>query len=1092
MKTAFVTLLGTSAVMGIDVLPDGGSLNVVYTNGDTGAIAGQEASVATQATRIEPGGDVAGGDVATIACVKDNSDVDRTLFGGDTRPTEVERASGTGFRGKHRLECTVSGATLVGAAHSTKFYVDTEGACPDREFGLTTTQAEVANDGTVQFTPTAVTDTCNAGRKASEADLTDATISMTLKGEIKSQYAGFKQANADGKTMSALADANSPSEQTFYVGMRLPTADYMEVSGCPGEGDLCLGAMSYEYKDSSGATFHTASGVGFKFPETDYKWSVANIARADANPAPSLASGLHNANNFYTLSASGSSDLLLSDSVDCKVEGKTVPVTHFTATNIETPANIVAACNAAASAQLTVTCADPAANSAVTPANANAQVAYDSSVNHEHSQDFTTSTDYVPPEWATPSTLNDLDPFNRVPVSSAELLAGFKDVQISKPSHDNLKASSVVSGGDLVGETDSAWTVRVAHGLSVGDAATSTANIVISTSRYAGCVADGFTVNDDPLGKNTLIVLFQGEATYNAPTITSETQRRHNKWAVTDPVGSPALSFPSGVRGRWCDNGHDTLIGCAAEGVARSGQTHMTIIGASGCEGLEEGAIAQAIQFNVGGTAINGKSLLPCPAQAHVTLDAVTLDYDIDFVVNADLGVDLDISGLASDSGHSMASHSKNAIAFLDNEDSCGANGAVGTPAQNCDLDAANDYASYTLLQDDLATCGNHLIEQVTFTDVRDGSTQVKFCQSKQLSVGIALQTGSVSATFTSAQVGGVEAVFNVRALEFEACANGGYRQKMVLGYTQFGGSGISPSISLTEGGTFGFPDTGNAGELAFQTGTCLDVCGADGIPGAETTTFTLSWSDDSIADSSTQYSITTHILDAPCAESQEIGSDNALVSNMALKIAGASEQGDCSSALSVIAVADDGDYGQLSVGQHACFGFSGSAPSGATLTVTGVSLTDEYGEAYSVAGDLAVDATGYDLEGNLLLDARMANRAFALTVDWQEEYSRRRLRTVYKLGAKSPHADSSFTVLPAHISVLDASTDSNDTADAPAEEEKTEHSASDILIYAGFGMGGIVFLVWAGEKTGIIGGMRKSEGQAYAPVGRFASVTKY
>merc|ERR1711981_1299136 len=147
----------------------------------------------------------------------------------------------------------------------------------------------------------------------------------------------------------------------------------------------------------------------------------------------------------------------------------------------------------------------------------------------------------------------------------------------------------------------------------------------------------------------------------------------------------------------------------------------------------------------------------------------------------------------------------------------------------------------------------------------------------------------------------------------------------------------------------------GDVGTLAYAS-SCYDIC-ADGLgvfADAETTSFQLDWAGGAgNIDSSMQYSVSTQILDSPCAESQEIA-DGMLGTTMEINVGAGADVNACVSGM---------DASNVTVGQTACFEFrqpDGDAAASNTLEVTGVSLTDQFGAAYAVAGALAVGGGGY------------------------------------------------------------------------------------------------------------------------------------
>ena len=119
MKTAFLTLLGTSAVMGSQVLDDGISLNIYTTDRQQpiGKLVGVAGGVPTL---LNTAADAPlNNDDVSVECVTHDSSTTRLDTTGRPAPAD--------FRGDHVLQCTLDGANLVDTPTDPRVHVETEG-----------------------------------------------------------------------------------------------------------------------------------------------------------------------------------------------------------------------------------------------------------------------------------------------------------------------------------------------------------------------------------------------------------------------------------------------------------------------------------------------------------------------------------------------------------------------------------------------------------------------------------------------------------------------------------------------------------------------------------------------------------------------------------------------------------------------------------------------------------------------------------------------------------------------------------------------------------------------------------------------------
>jgi hypothetical protein len=1088
MKTAFLTLLGTSAVMGSQVLDDGQSLNI-YTSDRQQPIGKLKGVAGDVPTLLDADGAPLNNPDVSVSCETHDSSTTRLVTSGRPAPAD--------FRGKHVLQCTLGGANLVDTPTDPRVLVETEGSCAARTFPLKDTASTVQADGKFDFQPLAPVDACSDGRLKSEAQPTQ--VKVTMKGDVKNKYDNYKTA-AD---MVHTYDLSNLAAHTFNIGIQNPRAAYLEVEGCQDDA-LCIGGASYEFLDSSGGRVHIASqnsSVGFTFEGTDYKYTKPGIQVSELNPY--LEKGDRLSSAVFELIQDGNRTLTLDENIDCVFAAglqsgvsRLIPLSDLFP--LTTTQNILDACTARMVSTVEITCPDkmvpnlgPFQYDKADDEFRSAPSGYDTN----QAQDHAVSNDDV----STESTVVTV----AKPVDRANLV-------LNDPS--GVVVLSVADAGDN-------WLVEMSHGIGFGgDGSDVEKTITVSGSYFDRCNEAAaiplsydvaITFKSIPVWKTPVLQVASRD-----PASGFSVRQRFMKWEITNDGEVQGAAFEKPAGAFWCADGNDDINTCH-DGARNNNELYLYLQGTTGCEGLPRDAIARRIEFTVLNADVFGSSALPCPPpQNAVTLDAIHLDWDVEFTVD---GTNTDI---VLSTGHLMTGHDiKSKQAFLGASNACSADGHVTDPTNtDCELviDGGDNNAVYTDRSTSFETCGNFLINHVEFEDNRQDDSSVtgagsveEFCNIKQLSIGILAQSATKTARFTAIQTGGVEADLKLTKFAWESCGNGEHRQVMDFSYDQRGTSNAAPSVTERQDDLFKLINTDVSSGIQFGT-VCKNICDG-GVTDYDTeivTGITLTWSATATSVfSQTTYTISTHMTDNPCDDNID-ADDSSLLTPFDLRVE--KRDGACAAELAnTNEITED-----LRQGDVVCIQFVGTKANDGIdreLKITDVKLQDDHSppNIYGLdSGDLTVGADkGYDLHATKEIANDMVEKTFTLTVSYEESYGfvRRRLRSDYKLGNKLHDADASFTVLPSHITVQDSVEESApdaapDAADAAEGTAVTDADPSWIQVTTLALVAVLVLAVLyrmikrasgdAMERQQVMS--RVMGAKAYTPVGRFTSTIQY
>ena len=1027
MKTAFVTLLGTSAAMASEIyIEDGDQFTLRVMLDNTGSATTETVSMSAGNLPTVPAESG-----LTITCTKDGRST--TELGGIAGDASSSRPDLTTFRGNFVQSCQISkaGSTVQvippnGAAGGDTVLVSDAGSCAEISYTAPTPKTIDSRTFT-GFDHGGVVDACLPGRRNTDPDTTAMKVNVEFTvGALDSRLAGY----VTGSQVVRHEDVDGEGSETYDLGINKPAENYF-IGAC----ENCFGAVKVEYMIGEDIV-HIEKGAGFAL--TDQLTTVNNMERTASNPTPTVFE-LALAEDLYEIEVAASTQdvNLLTGSINCGSSNYQIPA-YIAGTDRETR------CRQVLPTAHAVSCDNAGVNGAGS---------------------ITVDGQTFGYTWNT-SILNQ---FAAAPTAPAD-------------------ATQYVSFADFGKKVELTWSdgksAIVSNSLSLASQGDESGSVAFGIETRANCdlsvvgVNYGYTISS--------------VADYAAgPTIQQGVSQQYRKYQVSAQadIKHPLV--------RWCASGGDTPD-CGDYGAVRgAGEDHIQI-NSNMCDGAGANDIGDQLTFidNTYATTYL-PSKVRCAAVTEVDVGAVFLDYRVSFGLNAfdNAGAGQNFITVDGMAASSLQGAQRTEGYYFSKQAECQADGTVGTGIAGCkNLDAANSPViidTYNEIRDTFGTCGANNImfvnHHITFTMDNDG-TVLKFCNSKRLSYSVQEQSGVLSVSIAAEQRVGSSAHVELNNMRWEQCS-GGYEQMMLLDFSTDDAKALADSdVDVTTNSHLHLDADGTnlaAGRIMFRS-SCVDVCAdPDQMDAAAQTDFSIA-----LSDSNPTYTVSSQLLGNPCGASRTVDG----IPDMVLKVA---NEATCSGN------APNTSALQVEQGNHACFYLdledSNADVAGRALTAAWA-LQDSAGAALALNGQTG---SGWSLGNSILIpdDDSMSGETLTLHVDFVQSRLNdpsnggyRRLRAVYKLGAKDAgDADASFTVLPSHISVLDAAEDA--PADAPAKATPAEDArTADIVTYVSGSIIGVAALVWLVQQAAksMGGSARKLEQAGYAPVSRFTSATKY
>lgn len=400
------------------------------------------------------------------------------------------------------------------------------------------------------------------------------------------------------------------------------------------------------------------------------------------------------------------------------------------------------------------------------------------------------------------------------------------------------------------------------------------------------------------------------------------------------------------------------------------------------------------------------------------------------------------------------------ATAYIGSSDDCLVDGRLSTPehtiASECRANTTKGNASYgKFFQEQLdaagmvqlfKTCGDTLMSSpslflnqqftIDYTDSADGSN-ARYCNSKQLTIGVEEMTGQVTAAMTVQQeAGGAFALTaTLGTVVMKKCNVGGelIGHQIEVNVDIEAPSFVTMAHYVHDGSSIVYveDDVKNDTSIVWRT-ACVQVCGAGAsVPG--------SWQTDQTLRSNVNLTDTTdvdavavvevvetsvRVLGSPCESSDTIEAGSVSLSMHK----GKSTDATCVSNNTDLVSPDDSICGILKIDAD----FADSR-----LRITSHELTRLRGDEEEVhvpTGKTALNSVfhtnetsvlhgnGTEVKGDFVTDTNDAGATFRLIVNYEQDNTveRRRLRSTFLFGAGDTEVQASIRVLPASVEITD------------------------------------------------------------------------
>ena len=914
----------------------------------------------------------------SISCA-DNRLRSTTNLVNNTRPAV------SSFVGVHYLVCALTPTGTAVDVNDTAIVILPSGGGPDGNTvlvkttgtctGLTyqevirTDLPEIAADGSFTYALTAPTSDCPNGELKTTEVPTGATVTFTT-GELKPELANFAVAGTK-KNEHAWGSGETAygTTVTFNIGMNNPKANYY--TAC----DKCFGAMKIVW-----STGHTQRAAGFTVPTANHNIPVTRITLSQPTTAQSellvfrtaLAAELYNIDPVYvdTYTTARSLDLL-DGTIKCDDNGGTTTIPAYEGYSVATARD---ACRAELAHEVTVTC--PTGQTRGTNDYVQGTVTVEGTDMTYHWNVLI--LDQYDGKVATTYVKNITVPFSRY--GHSEYVTWADDTSAVVTNNFNLSS-----------QTEYVSTER-------------TVNLLTRPA----CAIDATAVS------NVYQVRFTPEFTYaEAPTIGMGTYQRNQKYNVSNMLDGASI-----VGADFCLSGDDTYTDCSSltktstTGFVRMPDFH-------GCRGMDtEGKVGGLVQVT---HPTSGYKYLPspvtCVAAATVRIADINLNWKIDYVASA-----FDASNKINRDGgvSTLSGYTGVPAVVMAPSDLCTPEGTATTSAT---VDCNNWILDKTFaqLQDQFTDCGvgttMFVTQSVVFTNDVDSADVLTFCSTKQLSYSEGVQNGVVVAAFTMAARVGYDASAQLQSYNWERCVADPSLMKQVMKvdithtFTSVVFNMVSNDILQYDSTA---SDLANSGLLVLSS-SCTDVC-TDPDQFNQSTFTSFNIGDGS---SSSDFTINSQMQGNPCEESQSLADVPTL--RLQIEKAGLTSETPSCATTAVGLSADP----TISEEDTVCFHLDDEYTAHATdavLSAVTWSLSSSTGNSRSAYGDVV---NGTNWHATAKYDVTNADVGSTITVYamYTQGHSggRRRLRAEFVLGVKdSGESDISFTVLPAHISIVD------------------------------------------------------------------------
>lgn len=709
MKTAFVTLLGTSAAMASEIyMQEGSPLQIRVVN------AGGSEEFLTLSLTAGNLPVVSGGGSASemkVDCVKDERSTTLLTLEAAGRPPIAN------FRGEYVNRCTVSKDSHTtqiipphGAHAGDAVLIKDHGDCAEISYTPPTTKTlSATNDGTFTgFVHGSADDSCPSGRRATDPDTSAMTANVEFTaGVVDSRLLGPDAPFTNG--VQVLRHDSSDASKVFNLGIANPNENYF-VGAC----ENCFGAVKVEWM-SDNKLIEVVRSSGFTLENTATS-TVHNMKQTNASPKPE-AYDIVLAEKLYTISedtASPTPQNLITGKISCGASGgKSIPA--YVQGN-----DRIAQCRQKLPTSYPVQCNN------------------DGSTGAGEVEGF-------PYDWDE----SRLGQFATEPTGqSKDVLVDYEDF-----------------GRKVEVEWDDGYKALVTNGLTLLGA---TPDPKTSTRKVEWREKCDITMKDV-----TYSVTFKQALDYAAgPTIAQGATQQYQKFAVTDAVVGLSNAHVSWCTSGENKISDCLSFGAASDATHKDHiRIRDTDHGDfRGCKGANAGDIGDHLTFASTDSKTYLPSKVVCGAVTQVDLGSIYLDYGLTFTIDpfANTG-DVSVSEYSSLTG-AVATQgyyfSETAECRADGEVNLPADSGCESETLDTYNKVRDKFASCG------ANKIMYVNQHVTFNMTNDG-TILKFCNSKKLSYTLEQQDGVLTASIAAAQRIGYDASVVLENLRWEKCAGG-------------------------------------------------------------------------------------------------------------------------------------------------------------------------------------------------------------------------------------------------------------------------------------------------------------------------------
>jgi len=582
----------------------------------------------------------------------------------------------------------------------------------------------------------------------------------------------------------------------------------------------------------------------------------------------------------------------------------------------------------------------------------------------------------------------------------------------------------------------------------------------------------------------------------------------------------------------FCDN-DKTASDCRknAAGMVTTKDSRHAII-SKACEGVRAGDSGGLVRFKPDGTQIYQYAPIKCGGTCETDgLKDITLDWGITLVASV-VDENNQFSALQSGAAYEGLADSllkRTAYLVQDNDNfGCNAQGTMvgDVPTEpKCTLGGTNSITSADDIRKLFKDCGTGNLKsaqakivQLLHVDAEGANDDLRFCNSKSLSLEIKPMTGTsydaiaISASSEDAVARSIFVSFDT--IQYKKCTaaeGGGYK---LISSVNVDSTEIDDSWTFDHTSDKAVYKTGEkAGDQIIFTSNCKNVCDGAGFTGTIPIGGKISWaSGDDNAELT--FDVDTEVIGDPCPKDDEVTPGSVVLELYSVPVTESDgNPGSCQSSTeqSVAHALDDKLCAKLT---PSGFGNAGLQVTRELLQRVPSDMIDMDSPTFDFVAGAVPQVITHDFfehDDNLVrtngvhksADAKAhgllyddAFTSYRLEVDWYQQLSQRRLRSVHVFGAGDHESLSTVMILPPSAQIEDAvesldahETQGETTTAAPDAAEKDEGLSGGAIVGIIAGgvvvAGGLVYVAMQASGSGVSFSVRRPKKKEYTPVRR-------